>query len=357
MFESLEERVVGYGTDDILKGAAEAVRARVEAENVLLAWTAAWAEANSAASIHPDELKLTGGPRGVRPGGEGTPEVHDLALEVLAVKIKKSDFACSRFVGEVLDLRHRLPLLWEKVMRCEVEGWQARGIARQTHHLSLELARQVDEDLAGAAGVVAQRKLQNLTEAAIARVDGPRLEREAAERKKQLGVWLSQTNDEGLKGLFARLEPPDAVRLFGRIQELADALPPDDRTPDERRAAGLALLANELEATRVLAEYRQPDLFGEEFAAASSRSWVRKTSRSRNPSFIRPCGTSRPRSSTPTTLRPLCSGPRSSRSWPSSIRPGWCRPRPWSCTLPPRRWSQGRGSAGCRGSAPPSRVW
>ncbi|GAB3747165.1 DUF222 domain-containing protein [Microlunatus parietis] len=268
MFESLEERVVGYATDDILKAAAETLRAKVEAENALLAWTAAWADANSADSIHPDELALPGGPRGVRPGGEGTPEVHDLALEELAVKIKKSDYACMKFVGEVLDLRHRLPLLWEKTMRCEVEGWQARSIARQTHDLTLEMALQVDEELAGVAGLVGQQKLQNLTEAAMARVDGPRLEREAAERKKQLGVWLSQTNDEGLKGLFARLQPPDAVRLFGRIQELADALPPDGRTPDERRAAGLALLANELEASRLLAEYRQPDLFGEAFAEA-----------------------------------------------------------------------------------------
>ncbi|GAB3743415.1 hypothetical protein [Microlunatus parietis] len=268
MFESLEERVVGYGTDDILKAASETLRTKLEAENALLAWTAAWADANSADSIHPAELKLPGGPRGVRPGGEGTPEVNDLALAELAVKIKKSDYACTKFVGEVLDLRHRLPLLWEKAMRCEVEGWQARGIARHTHHLSLELARQVDEDLAGHAGLVGQQKLQNLTEAAIARVDGARMEREAAERKKQLGVWLSQTTDEGLKAMFARLEPADAIRVLARVQELADALPPDDRSADERRAAGLALLGNELEATRVLAEHRQPDLFDEEFASA-----------------------------------------------------------------------------------------
>ncbi|WP_377488915.1 DUF222 domain-containing protein [Microlunatus sp. GCM10028923] len=268
MFESLASRVVGYGTDDILKAAAEAVRAKRVAENELLAWTAAWADANSADSIHPDELKLPGGPCGVRPGGEGTPEVNDLALEELAVKIKKSDYACSRFVGEVLDLRHRLPLIWEKVMLCEVEGWQARGIARQTHHLTLDQARQVDESLAGVAGHVGQQKLQHQTEAAIARVDGPRMEREAAERKKQLGVWLGQTTDEGLKAMFARLEPADAIRLYGRVQELADALPADDRSADERRAAGLALLANEFEATRVLAEHRQPDLFDDEFTAA-----------------------------------------------------------------------------------------
>ncbi|MFC7622576.1 hypothetical protein [Microlunatus sp. GCM10028923] len=268
MFESLDERVAGYGTDDILKGAEDALRAKLEAESLLLAWTAAWADANSADSIHPDELALKGGPRGVRPGGDGTPEVNDLALEELAVKIKKGDYACAQFVGEVLDLRHRHPLLWEKSMRCEVEGWQARGIARHTHHLPLELARQIDEDLAGVAGLVGYQKLLNRADAAIARVDGARLEAEAAERKKQLGVWLSQTSDEGLKGLFARLEPSDAVRLYGRIQELADALPPDDRTPDERRAAGLALLANELEATRILAEARQPDLFDDEFADA-----------------------------------------------------------------------------------------
>ncbi len=268
MFESLELRVVGYGTDDILKRAGAAVRARVEAENELLAWTAAWADANSADSIHPDELALWGGPRGIRPGGEGTPEVNDLALVEFAAKIKKSEFSGTRYVGEVLDVRHRLPLLWEKVMLGEVEGWQARSLARLTHHLTLEQALQVDADIAGYAGLVGYQKLQNQAEASIARVDSEGVERRAAERKKQLGVWLSQTSDEGLKAIFGRLEPPDAIRLYARIQELADALPPDSGTADERRAAALALLGNELEATRILAKHRQPDLFDEEFAAA-----------------------------------------------------------------------------------------
>ncbi len=268
VFESLELRVVGYGTDDILKAAGAAVRARVEAENELLAWTAAWADANSGESIHPDELRLLGGPRGVRPGGEGTPEVCDLALVEFAVKLKKSEFSGTRYVGEVLDIRHRLPLLWEKVMLCEVEGWQARSLARLTHHLSLEQALQVDADIAGYAGLVGFQKLQNQAVAAIARVDAVGVERRAAERKKQLGVWLSQTNDEGLKAIFGRLEPAAAIRLYARIQEIADALPADSGTADERRAAALALLGNELEATRLLAKHRQPDLFGAEFAAA-----------------------------------------------------------------------------------------
>jgi hypothetical protein len=161
MFESLESRVVGYGTDEILKAAGVAIRARLEAENELLAWTAAWADANSADSIHPDELRLLGGPRGIRPGGEGTPEVNDLAMVEFAAKIKKGETSCTRFVGEVLDVRHRLPLLWEKVMRCEVEGWQARSLARLTHHLTLEQALQVDADIAGYAGLVGYQKLQN----------------------------------------------------------------------------------------------------------------------------------------------------------------------------------------------------
>ncbi len=63
MFESLESRVAGYGTDDILKAAEAAVRARLVAEIELMAWTTAWADVNSAESIHPDELRLLGGAR------------------------------------------------------------------------------------------------------------------------------------------------------------------------------------------------------------------------------------------------------------------------------------------------------
>jgi hypothetical protein len=185
-----------------------------------------------------------------------------------SAKIKKGEHAGTKFIGEVLDLRHRLPQLWGKVMRCEVEGWQARGIARATHHLALEQALEVDDDLARHAGVVGWGKLQNLTEAAIIRVDGERIERETAERKSELGVWLSQTNDAGLKGFFGQLEPPDAIRLYAKVQEIADCLPPESGTADERRAAALAMLGDEGQIARLRAKHRQPDLFDEQFAAA-----------------------------------------------------------------------------------------
>ncbi len=355
MFESLEVRVVGYGTDDILKAAGAAVRARVEAENELLAWTAAWADANSADSIHPDELRLLGGPRGVRPGGEGTPEVCDLALVEFAVKIKKSEFAGTRYVGEVLDVRCRLPLLWEKVMRCEVEGWQARSLARLTHHLSVEQALQVDADIAGYAGLVGFQKLQNQAEAAIARVDAEGVERRAAERKTRLGVWLSQTNDEGLKAIFGRLEPAAAIRLYARIQEIADALPPDNRTADERRAAALTLLGNELEATRVLAEHRQPDLFDAEFAAAVQPVTGEDPGGPVEESELHPSLRDAP--VTIVDVETAIFKPRS-RSWSRSwTRPCCSRPRPWSCTLRRSRWTTVMGSAGSPGSDRPRWAW
>jgi hypothetical protein len=113
MFESLEAKAAGYGTADILKVAGGLRRARIAAANELLVWTAAWADA------HPMESIMESGPglaQAVRPGGEGTPAVNDLAMIEFLAKIGKGHTAGMLFIGDVLDLRHRLPLLWGDVL-------------------------------------------------------------------------------------------------------------------------------------------------------------------------------------------------------------------------------------------------
>ncbi|WP_460820709.1 DUF222 domain-containing protein, partial [Microlunatus parietis] len=253
----------GYGADDILKAAGGVKRARIAAANELLVWTAAWADA------HPAESIMESGPgmaQAIRPGGEGTPAVNDLAMLEFVTKIGKSHAAGMVFIGDVLDLRHRLPLLWARAMRCEVEEWQACKIARLTHHLTVGQAAEVDRAVAQCAGRQPFGKLRDVAEAAILRVDGDRARAEYQRRRKQRGVWLSQTDDNGLKGVFGRLEPLAAARLFGRVQELADCL--TEGTADERRAEAFGLLGDVGALTRLLAKRRQPELFDDDLADA-----------------------------------------------------------------------------------------
>ena len=153
-------------------------------------------------------------------------------------------------------------------MRCEVIAWQGCLVAQLTHDLTLDQARWVDEEVVRYAGVVPWPKLRDRVEAAIMKVDAERIEQHAKDRKSRLGVWLTQPDDDGLRGIYGRLEPHDAIRLFGRINDLADCLPAGTGTADQHRAAAFAMLGNGLQAMKVMAEHRQPDLFEQELALA-----------------------------------------------------------------------------------------
>jgi hypothetical protein len=170
------------------------------------------------------------------------------------------------FIGDVLDLRHRLPLLWAKTLRCEVEEWQACKIARLTHHLTIAQAAQVDRAVAWFAGTQPFGKLRDAAEAEMLRVDSDRARADYEARRKQRGVWLSQTDDNGHKAVFGWLEPLAALKLYAQVQELADCL--TEGSADERRAEAFGLLGDVGAITRLRARRRQPDLFDNDLAEA-----------------------------------------------------------------------------------------
>ena len=68
-------------------------------------------------------------------GGDGTPAVAAFTPEPFALALGMSPSAGAQLIADALDLRHRLPMLWERLSRLEVPAWQARRVARQTHRL------------------------------------------------------------------------------------------------------------------------------------------------------------------------------------------------------------------------------
>ncbi|WP_152363901.1 DUF222 domain-containing protein [Microlunatus speluncae] len=269
MFEgSLEGCAAGLDARGILDAAAAAQRAQVMAQNQLLVLAAEWADRFPADSIHPDELGLPGAARGVRPGGDGTPEVNDLAMVDFCVKIGKSTGAGLFFIGDALDLRHRFPLLWGKVLRGELLGWQGGKIARLTRGLLYDQARLVDAEVARFAGVVPFTKLENRALAAVRTVDPEHYEKLVGRRKKERGVWLGRVDEDGMRSIHGRIEAVKTNRLYATVEELAGYLPEETGSADERRAEALALLGDDLRAAELRARHRQPELFDEELAAA-----------------------------------------------------------------------------------------
>ena len=72
--------------------------------------------------------------------GEGAPLVAEFAVTEFAAAIGVSTDAGKRYVGHALELRHRLPRVWRRVVQGDLRAWLARRIADQTLLLSLEAA-------------------------------------------------------------------------------------------------------------------------------------------------------------------------------------------------------------------------
>ena len=102
---------------------------------------AAWADAHSAVE-HPASGMLT--ERLMPFGPAGCPLVAETCPASLALAFHTSVQSAKGWIGDALNVRHRLPRLWERVLAGEVYAWKAREIARATAHLTVFTARIVD---------------------------------------------------------------------------------------------------------------------------------------------------------------------------------------------------------------------
>jgi len=118
----------GAGLDrvQILLIVGRARRQELAARNQKLIMSACWADCHPAESIDPYQLDLPGGDRPIRPGGEGTPELAGFAVAEFGVELGLSIGITERFIGEALDVRHRLPRIWGRVSPRD------RGLPRPT---------------------------------------------------------------------------------------------------------------------------------------------------------------------------------------------------------------------------------
>ncbi len=145
----------------------------------------------------------------------------------------------------MLDLRHRLPRLWKRVLAGEVKPWLARKTADTTRHLSVEVADVVDRRVAPWAHAVSLARLDALVHAAIIAADPDGAAAEVAAAEAAQGVWLSQSNDHGIKSIHIRTQAPNAIWFDASIQRVADSLESfgDKSSLDVRRARAVGILA------------------------------------------------------------------------------------------------------------------
>jgi len=196
--------------------------------------------------------------------GEGAPLVHEHAPLELASALGMSPAAGRALMGAVIELAHRLPLLWAAVTSGVVDAWRAREVARETLRLSPEVASAVDELVTETPRAINAATAGDLVLEALLALDPD----EAARREAQHGdgravVITPPTGPAAVPGLparwteaYARLDAPDGAALDATLDCVARILAADPAlaaTPHQQlRSTALGLLADPHAAAALL---------------------------------------------------------------------------------------------------------
>jgi hypothetical protein len=254
MFDSTEEPLALKTAD--LAGLIEQNHAElVSAECRMLQLACAWADAHYLDSGSEEYQPLI--KRACAWGGEGTPEVSEYCAAELGALQGTGIMAARALIADALDLRYRLPRLWDRVLTGGVRAWQARRIAEQTRPLSWEACADVDHALSDFVGMMPWPRFAKILSAAVLEAD-PQLAAERAERARTAQDVFSFDSEDGLKTVVAKAAAGDAIWFMATVNRIAEILAARGDTDPigTRRARAIGILAQPAEALRLLIEHQ-----------------------------------------------------------------------------------------------------
>jgi len=246
--EAVEQTHARRQVDDMdaeqtLAEAAASRRAVTAGEVRQLIAAAHWADLHDVLAC---PSRVPGSEMMVQPGGEGTPELAEFAAAELGAILGVTSISSMHLIGDALDLRHRLPLLWTEVLGGNVKVWVARKIAQRSRRISRAAAATVDRKVARVAGGLPFGRLVTVLDAAMLAADPPQAMSDAQAAAEQQGVWAGQETQHGHGTLFARAAAPDLAAFDKSLDLVSRALKilGDPDKPDIRRARALGVLAH-----------------------------------------------------------------------------------------------------------------
>ncbi|MDO5682954.1 MAG: hypothetical protein Q4G46_09030, partial [Propionibacteriaceae bacterium] len=219
-----------------------------------------------AMSIDPDPGpgRLDAGSSGVgerlwQYGADGSPEASEFLRFEVGPALGISPDAAAVLIGNVLDLRHRLPGLWAHIEHDQVPGWVGCKVAELTRAatLTVERCRELDRQLALRAPGLPPGAILNRAKRLISILDPASTE---ARRRHGLAARFVQfypdrdPDGAGTLNLRAQLNGPEGLDLEATINALADVLDiiEPDTTRPVLRAKALELLADPARAAAIL---------------------------------------------------------------------------------------------------------
>ncbi|MGY2701037.1 HNH endonuclease signature motif containing protein [Nocardioides sp. HB32] len=183
--------------------------------------------------------------RDLQIAGAGAPTIDEGAVAEFALAVGLSTDAGRDYLGDAVELAHRLPRIWHRVLDGRLPVWKARKIARATHSLPPAGAGFVDRALYFVAHKCTFAELDRQVEKARAEHDPAETERRrlAAAEQRHFKVHLKYMTAEGLVPISGMLDVADAVALDAVVAAKADTL--DPALPLEvRRAIAAGLLGD-----------------------------------------------------------------------------------------------------------------
>jgi uncharacterized protein DUF222 len=205
-----------------------------------------WADANPADGL--DDAATVDGTEGeLAIAGPGAPLVAEFCVADLALAVGLTTDAGRSYLGDAVEVRHRLPRLWARVLAGEVPVWRARRIAARTKALPADGAAHVDQHVAPVAHRLSWAQLERTVEAARATFDPIEAEhrRLLAAEGRFFDVDLHDASLEGTTTVRGELDLADALDLDHALTEGARQLADlgCTETLDVRRAMAAGALA------------------------------------------------------------------------------------------------------------------
>ena len=205
-----------------------------------------WAIAHPIESV-ADIATVEGSDGELAIAGAGAPLVAEFCVADFALAIGVSTDAGRAYLGDAVEVCHRLPRLWEQVMAGRVPVWRARRIAGHTHSLPMDAAAYVDRHVAPVAARVSFAQLDRTVAAARALFDPIEAEhrRLLAADGRFCAVDTTQVSLNGTMTIRGELDLADALDLDHALATGAQALADLGcaETVDVRRALAVGILA------------------------------------------------------------------------------------------------------------------
>ena len=229
----------------VLAGVRASRRVELAEQARQLALAVAWASMHSTDSIY--DAACFGGETELLIAGPGAPLVAEFCVAEFAAALGMPTEQGKGFLGEAVELAHRLPRVYARVQAGDLPGWRARRIARATIVLSAEAAGFVDRHLAPVAHRVGPTQTDRLITEATARFmpDQASAQAAAAAEQRHVSVLAHHVSFDGTVKIDAEVDLGDALDFeaaitTGAAQRLQ--LGSTDTLP-VRRAAALGDLA------------------------------------------------------------------------------------------------------------------